>query len=142
MSRISWGILGNGKIAQIFGRALAGSKNRRLGAVASRSPHRGGAVGEIQLIEAVFGYDAGPKPENYLLVHELAGGGILDVGCYTTSMTRLIAGVAVGRDFAEPTHVKGAAYIGPSTRVDHYAVASLAFSTGVVASLACGVQVD
>ena len=34
-------------------------------------------------IDAVFGYDAGPEPTNYLMDPELAGGSILDVGCYT-----------------------------------------------------------
>jgi predicted dehydrogenase len=239
--RIAWGILGTGKIARIFGRALAGSRSGRLVAVASRSPERarrfgqelgaersygaygelladdavevvyiatphpthlewgtrsaeagkhvlcekpltvnrheaallveaarragvflmeafayrchpqtakllellrGGAIGEVRLIEAAFGYDAGSVPGNYLLVHELAGGGILDVGCYTTSMARLVAGVAAGGDVAEPIALGGAAVIGEATGVDHYAVASLRFPGGVVASLACSVQVD
>jgi predicted dehydrogenase len=38
--------------------------------------------------------------------------------------------------------VGGTALIGEATGVDHYAVASLRFPGGVVASLACGVQVD
>ena len=58
---------------------------------------REGAIGEVRMIDAVFGYDAGPEPTNYLMVHELAGGSILDVGCYTTSMAHLIAAAATGR---------------------------------------------
>jgi len=239
--RLGWGILGTGKIARIFGRALAGSARGRLVAVASRAadraeplaaelgaprsygayddlladgevdvvyvatPHpthlewgskaaaagkhvlcekplgvnrdeaerlveaarragvflmeafayrchpqtaklvallRGGAIGEVRLIEAAFGYDAGPSPGNYLLSRELAGGGILDVGCYTTSMARLVAGVATGAAVAEPTAVGGAGLIGVDTGVDHYAAASLRFPGGIVASLTCGMQVN
>jgi len=103
---------------------------------------RDGWIGEIRFVEAVFGYDAGPAPPNYLLVHELAGGSILDVGCYTASMARLVAGVARGSAVAEPDGVRGAGHIGSSSRVDHYAVASLRFPGGIVGSLASGVQVD
>jgi predicted dehydrogenase len=103
---------------------------------------REGVVGEVRMIDAVFGYDAGPRPGNYLLTHHLGGGSILDVGCYTTSMVRLIAGVAQGGARAEPIDVKGSAYIGDTTRVDHYAAASLGFPGGVVGRLACAVQVN
>jgi len=103
---------------------------------------RSGAIGEIRVIDAVFGYDAGPTPQNYILVHALAGGSILDVGCYTTSMAHLIAREATGGQVAEPTDVAGVAEIGASTGVDHYAAAILRFDGGLVARLACSVQVD
>jgi predicted dehydrogenase len=72
----------------------------------------------------------------------LGGGSILEVGCYTTSMARLIAGIARGNDRAEPIDVQGSAYIGERTRVDHYAAASLSFPGGVVARLACAARVN
>jgi predicted dehydrogenase len=103
---------------------------------------RSGAIGEIRMVDAVFGYDAGPKPPNYLLVRGLAGGSILDVGCYTTSMSHLIARVAAGGRVTEPIDVAGVAEIGASTGVDHYAAAILRFEGGLVARLACSVQVD
>ena len=100
-----------------------------------------GAIGEVRMLDATFGYDAGSDPGNYLLVHELAGGGILDVGCYPTSMAHLIARAATGRT-AEPTDVAGVAEIGPTTRVDHSAAAVLRFEGGIVARLACSIQAD
>ena len=103
---------------------------------------REGVIGEVRMIDAVFGYDAGPTPGNYLLVRDLAGGSILDVGCYTTSMSHLIARVATGGQVAEPADVVGVAEIGASTGVDHYAAANLRFDGGLVARLACSVQVD
>jgi predicted dehydrogenase len=35
---------------------------------------RYGEIGDVRMIEASFGYDAGPEPGNYLLSHALAGG--------------------------------------------------------------------
>lgn len=103
---------------------------------------RDGAVGEIRMVDAVFGYDAGPRPSNYLLVRELAGGSILDVGCYTTSMAHLIARLANAGGVAEAVHVTGGASIGPSSGVDHSAAATLTFDGGLVARVASSVQVD
>lgn len=103
---------------------------------------RDGAIGEVQMIDAVFGYDAGPQPTNYLLVRELAGGSILDVGCYTTSMSHLIARVAGGGSVAGALEVAGGAFIGPSSGVDHYAAATLTFEGGLVARVASSVQAD
>jgi predicted dehydrogenase len=100
-----------------------------------------GAIGEVRVIDAVFGYDAGPEPANYLMVHELAGGGILDVGCYTTSMSHLIAAAATGRPVAATVDVAGAARIGP-TGVDHSTAATLTFEGGPLARVACSIQAN
>ncbi len=103
---------------------------------------RSGAVGEIRMIDAVFGYDAGARPENYVLDWQRGGGSILDVGCYTTSMSHLIARLAGGGGVAEAIDVSGAAHIAPATGVDHSAAATLTFEGGLVARLACSVQID
>jgi predicted dehydrogenase len=101
---------------------------------------RSGAIGEVRVIDAAFGYDAGPDPGNYLLVHELAGGSILDVGCYPTSMVHLIARTALGT-VTDPADVLGVAEIGPSG-VDHSASVVLRFDGGPIARVACSIQVD
>ena len=51
----------------------------------------------------------------------------MDLGCYTMSMARLIAGAALGREVAEPLDVKGCAWIGAESRVDQVATAALRF---------------
>jgi predicted dehydrogenase len=102
---------------------------------------REGAIGEVRMIDAVFGYDAGPDPENYLMDHGLAGGGLLDVGCYTTSMAHLISSVAAGRAVSRAVEVVGAGHIGP-TGVDHSTAATLTFEGGIVARVACSIQAD
>jgi predicted dehydrogenase len=102
---------------------------------------REGVIGEVRMIDAVFGYDAGPEPTNYLLVHDLAGGSILDVGCYTTSMAHLIAAAAAGRSVAPAIDVSGAGSLGP-TGVDLSTAATLTFDGGIVARVACSIRAN
>jgi predicted dehydrogenase/aryl-alcohol dehydrogenase-like predicted oxidoreductase len=102
---------------------------------------RSGAIGDVAVIEAVHSFRAPDDPSGRLLSNELGGGGILDVGCYCMSGARLVAGVALGTDAAEPTHVSGAGHIG-DTAVDEWAVAALHFDGGIVAHLSTGVRVD
>lgn len=101
-----------------------------------------GDIGEVRMIDAAFGYDAGPEPGNYLMVRSLAGGSILDVGCYTTSMAHLIAGTVYGPAPAAGPDVAGAAHIGSATGVDHYAAAVLTFPSGLMARVASAIQVN
>ena len=101
---------------------------------------RAGAVGEVRLIEAAFGFAAPFDPDGRIYNNDLGGGGILDVGCYCTSMARLIAGAAAGRPFAEPIDVAGAARLAP-TGVDEYAAAVMRFPGDVVALLSTAVGV-
>lgn len=100
---------------------------------------REGAIGEIRFVDAVFGYDAGPNPGNYLLAHELGGGGILDVGCYTTSMAHLVAATAAGSTTEETVDVAAAARMGP-TGVDLSSAATLVFEGGLIARVACSIE--
>lgn len=100
-----------------------------------------GVIGDVRVIQASFSFDAGYRPEGRLLANALGGGGILDVGCYTASMVRLVAGVATGKPFAEPTELKGLAHLG-ATGVDEYAAAVLKFPGEIVAQLLTGVRAD
>ena len=102
---------------------------------------RDGAIGEIRMVDAVFGYDAGPDPGNYLLAHELGGGGILDVGCYTTSMAHLVAAAAASASTVETVDVAAAATIGP-TGVDVSSAATLVFERGLLARVACSLEAN
>lgn len=99
---------------------------------------RDGAIGQVQMIRAVFCYNAGYDPTSRAYANELGGGGILDVGCYTASMARLIAGAASNQPFLDPVQVKGCAKIGP-TGVDHYAAATLQFENDIIAEIITGV---
>lgn len=92
-------------------------------------------IGDVRLIQVNFCYNMGAGYENIRMRNDVAGGGIMDVGCYTASMARLIAG-------EEPDVVQGAGFIGPISRVDEQATASLKFPSGAVANLACATQVN
>ena len=93
---------------------------------------KSGALGDVLQIEARFCFAAGENPESRLYNLELGGGAILDVGCYTVSYSRLIAGAALGLPFAEPTEVKGLGRFA-STGADAQAVAVLRFAGGIIA---------
>jgi predicted dehydrogenase len=101
-----------------------------------------GTIGVLRTIYASFGYDAGPNPKNYLLRKELAGGSILDVGCYTVSMARLLAGSAAGHPFAEPVDLKGIAVMDAANGVDLHAAAVAKFSSGITAEMTCSIDAN
>jgi len=101
---------------------------------------RDGAIGEVRAIKSSFGF-AMPRfdPEHRLYANDLAGGGILDVGCYPVSMARLIAGTVSGLPFLEPVKVAGVAHLGASG-VDEWAAAVLRFPNDILAEVSCSVS--
>lgn len=103
---------------------------------------RDGAIGEVRMVGASFGYDPGPQPGNYLLNRSLGGGSILDVGCYPTSMAHLIAATVSGAAPTASQVVTGVAQLGKATGVDHYAAAVLSFPGSIVARVASAIQVN
>jgi len=99
-----------------------------------------GAIGRLCAIQVSFGFDEDLSTVPRLTDHSLGGGGILDIGCYCTSMSRLLAGAAVEAPFASPLTVKGSGYLDPTDRVDHYAAGTLEFPDGVIAQIACSIR--
>ncbi|CAN5482967.1 aldo/keto reductase [soil metagenome] len=99
------------------------------------------AIGDVRIIQATFSFQAGFNAESRLFKNDLAGGGIMDVGCYTTSISRLIAGAASGQAFVEPTDVKGAAHLG-ETGVDEWAIGTLKFPGDILAQISTGVLLN
>jgi predicted dehydrogenase len=93
-----------------------------------------GVIGDVRLVECRFGTDIGRKLENIRFSKQLAGGSIMDVGCYVASYAALVAGAA-------PDSVTGTAHIGAESGVDEWATASMRFPNGPVASLVCGTRV-
>jgi predicted dehydrogenase len=99
------------------------------------------AIGEVRIIQASFGFHREFNPNQRLFSNELGGGGILDVGCYPVSMSRLIAGVALGQPFANPIDVTGSGHLA-TTGVDLWAVATMKFPGDILATLATSTQVQ
>jgi len=102
---------------------------------------RSGLIGEVRLIEASFCFNNPVDPKHRLFNKKLGGGGILDIGCYPVSFSRLVAGVAQGKPFLDPVQVKGSLHRG-STDVDEWAVAVLKFKGDILAEVSCATRAD
>jgi len=100
------------------------------------------AIGQVNVIQATFSFHAGFNPQSRIWNNALAGGGIMDVGGYTTSISRLIAGAALGKTFADPVAITGAGCLHPETGVDAWAVGTLKFDANIVATISTGVGVN
>jgi predicted dehydrogenase len=97
-------------------------------------------IGEIVSIESSFGFDMGKTiPEHRLFSKDLAGGGILDVGLYPISFSRLIAGAASNEKFLEPEFVNVESKIG-ETEVDEIAHANIKFKNGIEAKVSTAIR--
>lgn len=103
---------------------------------------RSGTIGEVRMIQSSFGFSMGRfQPEHRLFASELAGGGIMDVGCYPVSMARLVAGAVDGKPFADPVKVAGSATLN-AEGTDDWAAAMLTFANGIVAQVSCAVMAN
>ena len=100
-----------------------------------------GAIGEVQHVDAAFSFRTNAPADHRLMDPRLAGGGILDVGGYPVSISRLVAGAATGALFADPVSLTAKGTVG-ATGVDEWATASLVFASGITAHVTCGVRVD
>jgi predicted dehydrogenase/aryl-alcohol dehydrogenase-like predicted oxidoreductase len=100
---------------------------------------RDGAIGKVHQIQASFAFRSSPTPGSRLWEAEYAGGGILDVGGYPVSMTRLLAGCALGKPFVEPTSLTAVGTVG-ETGVDEWTTATLHFPEGITAHVTTGVR--
>jgi predicted dehydrogenase len=89
---------------------------------------RDGAIGRLTMIRSSFSFVAS-DPENVRLLTGLAGGGLMDVGCYCVSASRLLGG--------EPERV-GAEQIIGGDGVDVALAGTLRFPGDVLAHFDCG----
>jgi predicted dehydrogenase len=91
-------------------------------------------IGEVKMVNSEFGFNAGKSWENFRTDGALGGGGLMDVGTYCVSLTRLVAGT-------EPESANYSAYIGPKG-YDEFGSGSLKFPGEFTASFGTGVHVD
>ena len=87
-----------------------------------------GELGKIQHIDAQFCFLL-PSPRNIRFNYGLAGGALMDCGCYPVSLIRYLAE-------AEPTVERAQARL-LSPQVDHRMTADLSFADGRTAHLVC-----
>jgi predicted dehydrogenase len=98
-----------------------------------------GAIGDVHAVDTTFSFDSDPADTARLGDPALGGGGILDVGCYCTSLARLVAQAALGVDVVEPVEVSGMARLS-AAGVDEYATGLLRLPGDILATISCGIR--
>ncbi len=101
-----------------------------------------GTIGEVRWIQADFGYDAAYDASSRLFAKGLGGGAILDVGCYTVSMARMLAGAAGGRDFLDPVSIAAVGQSNERENTDNVAGALMKFPGNVLATVRCATRLN
>ena len=90
-----------------------------------------GGVGELRTIQTFFSYYE-VDPNNIRNRDDAGGGGMLDIGCYTVSLSRFIFG-------SEPNRVFGTVEYDPQLKIDRLALAILDFGRGT-STFTCATQ--
>jgi len=90
-----------------------------------------GAIGEVRMVTADLSFRADFDPLSRLFNPELAGGALLDVGCYVVSFASMLLG--------KPNHVTGLSQLG-RTGVDEQSAIMLGYENGGVAQLLTGLR--
>ncbi len=91
-----------------------------------------GGIGELQIINSSFTFPISDAA-NIRLSKPLAGGALMDVGCYCVNLMRFMTG-------QEPQRIAAGGRIGESTGVDEALAATLVFASGVVGHFDCGLR--
>ena len=90
-----------------------------------------GKIGELRTIQSFFSY-YNVDPQNIRNRADIGGGGMMDIGCYTISLSRFIFD-------AEPKRVMGLVEFDPTLKTDRIASSILEFDRGT-ASFTCSTQ--
>ena len=93
-----------------------------------------GTIGQLRMIRTSFCYSTSNIKANIRFSRALAGGALMDVGCYCVNFSRYFAG-------AEPCSVHATAHLHESG-VDDILAGTLAFGNGLIASFTCGMSVQ
>ncbi len=94
---------------------------------------RDGAIGAARMVRAIFSFSIAQET-NIRLNASLAGGSLMDVGCYCVNVARTLGG-------GEPTSVSAHAQFGAASHVDEAMAGVLEFKDGVLATFECGFRV-
>lgn len=92
----------------------------------------GGGIGDLQIISSSFTF-AISDAANIRLSKPLAGGALMDVGCYCVNLMRFMTG-------EEPERVTAGGRIGAVTGVDETLCGTLGFPSGIIGHFDCGLR--
>jgi xylose dehydrogenase (NAD/NADP) len=90
------------------------------------------AIGDVQIIHAAFSFDIDDE-DDIRLKREMAGGALMDVGCYCINVMRFVTG-------EEPDRASAQAEFGARSGVDERLVGTLGFPSGVLGVFDCSVR--
>jgi predicted dehydrogenase len=93
-----------------------------------------GTIGRIKLIRSHFTFNRPDAPDDVRFQPDLAGGSLMDVGCYPINLCRALVG-------GEPTGMHAVAHRHASG-VDDYAAGCLDFGGEALAVFTCGMTVE
>ena len=83
---------------------------------------RAGRIGDLRVVDGFFSYD-NRDPKNVRNVAEWGGGGLMDIGCYPITLSRMLFG-------EEPSRAKSAIEWDPVFKIDRLTSAILEFPSG------------
>ena len=92
-----------------------------------------GAIGEVRMLYADFGFRANINPKGRLFDLALGGGGLFDIGIYPISYAAMIFD-------SQPATISSQARIG-ATGVDEQAAMIFGYDGGQLALISCGVRI-
>ena len=101
--------------------------------VAARRLIEEGGIGELVAIDSWFSY-FNDDPENIRNILDYGGGALMDIGCYSIHLSRMLMG-------SEPTAIKASVRRDPATGVDIYTAGVLEFGDRV-ATFACSTRAE
>ncbi len=90
-----------------------------------------GIIGNVRTIHAAFGYQLTDRSD-IRFDPALAGGALMDLGCYPLSLIQLIA--------EQPPHTLHARGVWDASGVDRAAIVSLTYGTGILAQATCSFE--
>ena len=93
-----------------------------------------GAIGDVRIITADFGFCASFNPQSRLFDPHLGGGALLDVGVYTVSLASMVFG-------SPPSRISSIAHLG-QTGVDEQAAMILGYDRGQLAVLTTAIRTN
>jgi predicted dehydrogenase len=94
---------------------------------------RDGAIGQPRLVRSSFCFCTRQREGNIRFSRELAGGALMDVGCYCVNLSRLVAA-------EEPVSMTVSSQIS-EPGVDEVTAGTLHFANGLIASFTCGMTI-
>lgn len=91
-----------------------------------------GVIGDLLLMDSSFTFRVSDE-KDIRLQKEMAGGSLMDVGCYCINVMRLMTG-------EEPDQVAANAHLGPRSGVDEWLVGTLGFPSGALGHFDCSLR--